>query len=170
MNTIDAVILAITAISALFGLWCGLIKEVLSLLTWVAALLVARIYSAPLAGAMTNLIESEGVRYVTAFAIIFIVVMMAGTALNHLMAKVLTVSGLRMLDRLLGSVFGVARGVIIVLVLLFIASPFVAETTPWQQSRLIPYGMTMVERSRLFFADAYNNDAFPMPGSTQPAE
>ena len=170
MNTIDAVILAITAISALFGLWRGLVREVLSLLTWIAALLVARIYSEPLAGAMAGLSDSEGVRYVAAFAIIFVVVMMAGTALNHLLAKVLNVSGLKLADRLLGSVFGVARGVIIVLVLLFVSRPFVSESTAWQQSRLIPYGMAMVERSRLFLADAYSNDALPLPGMTQPAE
>jgi membrane protein required for colicin V production len=136
-----------------FGLWRGLVKEVLSLLTWVAALLVARVYSDVLAGVLVNLIENSSVRYVTAFALIFVAVMMLGTYLNHLMSKLLTVTGLKLADRLLGGVFGVARGVIIVLVILFVTSVFVSGTEQWQQSRLIPYGLAMIEWSRLFIED-----------------
>ncbi|MDP6416895.1 MAG: CvpA family protein, partial [Gammaproteobacteria bacterium] len=129
------------------------IKEVLLLVTWVAALLVARVYSETLSELMVNAIDSDSVRYVTAFALIFVVVMMAGTLFNHLLSKLLTITGLKAVDRLLGGVFGVARGVIIVLVILFISSVFVSETEQWQQSTLIPHGMTMIEWSRVFIED-----------------
>lgn len=152
-NQVDIVILIITILSSAFGLWRGLVKEVLSLLTWIAALLVARVYSEPLAGLMTGLIENDGIRYVTAFALLFVVVMMLGTFLNFLMAKLLTFTGLKFADRLFGAVFGVARGVIIVLVILFITSMFVSETELWQESQLIPYGMTMIEKSQIFIGD-----------------
>lgn len=153
MNEVDAAILGVTVVSCLFGLWRGLIKEVLSLLTWIAALLVARVYSQYLAGWLVNMIDSSSVRYVTAFAVIFVVVMMAGTVLNHLMAKLLTITGLKLADRLLGGVFGVARGVIIVLVIVFILSVFVSETERWRQSMLIPYSMAAIEWSRIFIGD-----------------
>ena len=153
MNEVDAAILGITVLSWLFGLWRGLIKEVLSLLTWVAALLVARVYSEYLAGWLVNLIDSSSARYVTAFAVIFVVVMMVGTVLNHLMAKLLTITGLKLVDRLLGGVFGIARGVIIVLVIVFILSVFVSETEQWRQSMLIPYSMAAIEWSRIFIGD-----------------
>lgn len=153
MNAIDAAIVSVTVISCLFGLWRGLVKEVLSLLTWIAALLVARIYSEPAAGLLSNMIDSSGARYVTAFAIIFVLVMMTGTLINHLMSKLLSVTGLKLVDRLLGGVFGIARGVIIVLVIIFIASVFVSETVIWQESTLIPHGMAMIEWSRLFIED-----------------
>ena len=81
-NQVDIVILIITVLSSAFGLWRGLIKEVLSLLTWIAALLVSRVYSEPLAGMMTGMIENDGIRYVTAFAVLFVIVMMLGTFLN----------------------------------------------------------------------------------------
>ena len=81
-NQVDIVILIITVLSSAFGLWRGLIKEVLSLLTWIAALLVSRVYSEPLAGLMTGMVENEGIRYVSAFAILFFIVMMFGTFLN----------------------------------------------------------------------------------------
>ena len=126
MNGVDTAILVITTLSFLFGLWRGLIKEVLSLLTWVAALIVARLYSEALSELLVNIIDSSSIRYVSAFAMIFIVVMMLGTFLNYLMSKLLTITGLKFADRLLGGVFGVARGVIIVLVILFISGLFLS--------------------------------------------
>ena len=152
-NQVDIVILIITVLSSVFGLWRGLIKEVLSLLTWIAALLVSRVYSEPLAGLMTGMIQNDGIRYVSAFAILFVIVMMLGTFLNFLMSKLLNVTGLKLADRLLGAVFGVARGVIIVLVILFVTSVFVSETELWQKSQLIPYGMDLIEKSQVFIGD-----------------
>ena len=152
-NQIDIVILIITVLSSAFGLWRGLIKEVLSLLTWIAALLVSRVYSEPLAGLMTGVIENDGIRYVSAFAILFVIVMMFGTFLDFLMSKLLNFTGLKLADRLLGAGFGVARGVIIVLVIMFITSMFVSETELWQQSQLVPYGMDLIEKSQVFIGD-----------------
>ena len=153
MNEVDIAILGVIGLSCLFGLWRGLIKEVLSLVTWIAALLVARVYSQTLSDLMTGMIENEGARYVAAFASLFVIVMMLGTLLNHLMSKLLTISGLKFADRVFGGVFGVARGVIIVLVIMFITSVFVSETQRWQQSVLIPYGMDLIERSQIFIGD-----------------
>ena len=153
MNEVDTAIIVVTVLSSLFGLWRGLVKEVLSLLTWVAALVVARVYSEPLAGLMLNLIESSSLRYVTAFALIFILIMMLGTLINHFLSRVLTITGLKLLDRLLGTVFGLARGVIIVLVVMFITRVFVSETEQWQQSLLIPDGLALIEWSRIFIGD-----------------
>tara|TARA_B110000858_G_scaffold89259_1_gene103182 strand:- start:6509 stop:7000 length:492 start_codon:yes stop_codon:yes gene_type:complete len=160
-NQVDIVILIITVLSSAFGLWRGLVKEVLSLLTWMAALLVSRVYSEPLAGLMTAMIENDGIRYVTAFVMLFVTVMMLGTLLNFFMSKLLNVTGLKLADRLLGAGFGVARGVIIVLVILFITSMFVSETELWQQSQLIPYGMAMIEKSQVFIGDM--NSVSPTP-------
>ena len=160
-NQVDIVILIITLLSSIFGLWRGLIKEVLSLLTWIAALLVSRVYSEPLAGLMTGMIENDGIRYVSAFAILFVIVMMLGTFLNFLMSKLLNFTGLKLADRLLGAVFGVARGVIIVLLILFVTSVFVSETELWQKSQLIPYGMDLIEKSQVFIGDI--NSVSPAP-------
>ena len=160
-NQVDIVILIITLLSSIFGLWRGLIKEVLSLLTWIAALLVSRVYSEPLAGLMTGMIQNDGIRYVSAFAILFVIVMMLGTFLNFLMSKLLNVTGLKLADRLLGAVFGVARGVIIVLVILFVTNVFVSETELWQKSQLIPYGMDLIEKSQVFIGDMNSVSSTP---------
>jgi membrane protein required for colicin V production len=153
LNQIDTAIIIVVAISSAFGLWRGLVKELLSLLSWIAALLVARVYGEPLARLLVNMIESESIRYVTAFVLLFVMVIMIGTLINHFVAKLLTVTGLKFFDRLLGVVFGLARGTVIVLVILFILNVFVSETEWWQESTLIPYGMVMIEESLIFICD-----------------
>lgn len=153
MNQVDIAILIVIVISSAFGLWRGFIKEVLSLLSWIAALVVARLYSEPLADMLVSLIDSSSIRYVTAFCLLFVMVIMIGTLINHFMTKVLTITGLKFLDKLLGAVFGVARGTVIILVILFILNVFVSETQWWQQSTLIPYGMVMIEQSQVFIGD-----------------
>ena len=153
MTQVDTLILAVIAISSAFGVWRGFIKETLSLLSWIAALLVSRVYTESLAGLLESLIDNPSVRYVTAFSGLFVLIIMLGTALNHFMSKLLVVTGLKTLDRLLGAVFGVARGTVIVLVVLFILNVFVSGSEWWQQSTLIPYGMVLIEESQIFIGD-----------------
>ena len=153
MNGVDTAILVVTLLSCLFGLWRGFAKEVLSLLTWVAALLLADMYSAAVADYLVNLIENSSVRYITAFALVFIIIMLLGTLLNNLLSRLLNLSGLNLADRLMGAIFGVARGVAIVLVALFVTHIFVSETDQWQKSRFVPYGLAMIERSLVLIED-----------------
>lgn len=153
LNWVDLVILLITAVSCLFGLWRGFVREVLSLLAWIAALLFARVYSDNLAPAFESWIDSETMRNVFAFALLFIATLLAGAVVNHLVAKLIDMSGLKMTDRLLGSLFGIARGVVIVMVFVFFGGSFFAEEPWWQNSRLIPYGMELVEMSQMFISD-----------------
>ena len=153
MNQVDTAILIVIAISSVFGLWRGFVKEMLSLVSWIAALVVARLYSEPVAGLLENMIESSSIRYVTAFSILFVMVMLAGTLINHFLNKVLAITGLKLLDRIMGAMFGVTRGVVIILVILFILRVFVSETEWWQQSALIPYGMAMIEQSQSYLGD-----------------
>ena len=152
MNWFDTAIITITGLSCAFGLYRGLIKEVLSLVTWIAALLIAKGYSESVSGVLTSLIDSNGVRYAAAFAMIFIVVMMLGTFLNFLMSKILTVTGLKFADRLLGGIFGIARGALIVLVALFFSRIFMSNGEEWQQSTIIPHGLIAVEWSQNFIS------------------
>jgi membrane protein required for colicin V production len=150
LNEVDAIILVIAGLSCLFGIWRGLVKEVLSLVTWIAALTLARLYSGLLADFMSSLINNEGARYVAAFAIVFVLVMMMGTLINHLISKLLNFTGLKLVDRLLGGAFGVVRGAVIIVVILFITGAFVNETPQWQESQLIPYGLSLIEWTQLY--------------------
>ena len=153
MTQVDSLILAVIAISSAFGVRRGFIKEIMSLLSWFAALVVSRVYSESLASILGNMIDNPSVRYVIAFSVLFVIIIMLGTSLNQFMSKLLVVTGLKTFDRLLGAVFGVARGTVIVLVVLFVLNVFVSESGWWQQSILIPYGMVLIEESQFFIDD-----------------
>lgn len=152
MNIADAVILVVTVLSCLFGLWRGLIREVLSLATWVAALAITYLYYERVAATLVDIIGNETARYAVAIVLLFVVVMLLGSLLSHLLANLLSLSGMAFTDKLLGGVFGVARGAVIVMVGIFLLRTtveFAPETPWWQQSVLIPHGEAMIERSRM---------------------
>ena len=158
MNELDIAILLVTALSCVFGFWRGFVKEILGLVTWVAALLIAWVGSEGLSGLMANFIETDSVRDVFAFALIFIIVVLLGSVLSRVLVKLLTITGLRFIDCFLGGMFGIARGLIIVLVSILISSIFVSETEQWQQSMLIPYGLPVVKWSRTLISDMNNTN------------
>ncbi len=165
MNAVDIAIISVTGISCLFGLWRGFIKEVLSLVSWVAALVLARMYSETVSELMSGVISNEGARYVTAFVLIFVAVMLIGTLITSLFTKLLSATGLSFVNRLFGGVFGIARGAVIVLVILFITNVFVSETALWQESQLIPYGMSAIDWSRTYIEEM---GGIEVPGQTPP--
>ncbi len=67
--------------------------------------------------------------------------------------RFLLFTGLKFVDRLMGGVFGLARGVVISIIGLFVSSFFFSQAQIWQESKLIPYGQTMIEISRAFIQD-----------------
>jgi len=152
-NWIDILISIVIVLSFAFGVWRGLLKEVLSLVTWVAALIVARVYSDDFAPLLASTFEGETTRLVTAFVLLFLVTLVVGALVNHLLAKLISFVGLKFTDRLLGGAFGVARGGLIVMLGIFVAGNFFSETLDWQESRLIPYGREAIEWSRMFIDD-----------------
>ncbi len=153
MHWVDIAILLITCISCLLGLWRGFVREVVSLLAWIAALLLARVYSDDLAPSLGRWIEGSAMQQVFAFALLFMATLLTGALINHLVAKLIDMSGLKLTDRLLGGVFGIARGVVIVMVFVYFGGSFFATEPWWQASRFIPYGGQLIEMSRMFVTD-----------------
>ena len=153
INWLDIAIVAVIALSGLFGLWRGFIREVFSLVTWVAALIIGRMYSSALAPQLIGVFEGETTRYVAAFTLLFVATIVVGALITHVLSKLMTLSGLKFTDRLLGGGFGVARGGIIVMLLIFVLSGLFGDTLSWQESQLIPYGEVMIEQSKIFIND-----------------
>jgi len=153
LHWVDVCILMITGVSCMFGLWRGFVKEVLSLLAWIVALLIARVYSDDMAPMLGGWIASESMRTVFAFAVLFIATLIVGAMLNHLVSKLIAISGLKLTDRLLGGVFGIARGVVILMVFIYFGSSFFATEPWWAESRFIPYGIDLLEITRVYVTD-----------------
>jgi len=81
-----------------------------------------------------------------------------GALINRLVAKLISFVGLAFTDRLLGGVFGLARGCLIVMLGVFLAGSFFSESLDWQDSQLIPYGEEAVSVSRIFFENNSETD------------
>ena len=145
MTVVDISILIVIVISMLLGLWRGLVKEDFSLVAWIAAIFVAGFFSAPLADLMVNMLESPTVRRVLASAILFVLVMFIGTLLGNFMSKLSTAIGLKGVDRAQGSLFGILRGMIIVLLVLFLTTPFEFSQAWYEDSIFVPYMMIVLE-------------------------
>tara|TARA_R100001143_G_scaffold29905_2_gene29157 strand:- start:244 stop:720 length:477 start_codon:yes stop_codon:yes gene_type:complete len=144
LNWVDVAILIVVGISAVFGISRGFVREVLSVLAWIAAIVVARLYSPHLAPFFT-VTDNETARYALAFAVLCLITLIVGGIINHFMARLVSMVGLQMTDRLLGTLFGVARGVIIVAIVVYFAASSYSLELWWQESVAIPYIERVIE-------------------------
>ena len=147
MIWVDYLILAIIAVSALIGLARGLIREVLSLGVWVVALVVAWLFFRDLAEQLTPWISTPSVRLVVGFLLLVFGVLLIGALVSFLLTTLVEKTGLGGYDRLLGVVFGAARGSVLVALLVFVATMTPLPEDPWwQESQLIPPFHRLAER------------------------
>ncbi|NCA69859.1 MAG: CvpA family protein [Sphingobacteriia bacterium] len=139
MSWVDYAIIAVIILSALVGLGRGIIRELLSLGVWIAAVVVAWLFHREVAGLLEPYLSQASVRHVLAFGVLIILTLIAGAVLGALLSAVVDRAGLAGLDRVLGLGFGIARGVVIVAMAVFLAALTpIAEDPWWGESRLIP--------------------------------
>ena len=115
MTTLDWIFAGVLLVSLLLGAWRGLVYEVLSLLGWVASFFAAQWFAPQVAEWLPLQSTSETLRYLLAFALVFIVVLVASALLTALLKKMVDAAGLRPVDRTLGAAFGVLRGMLLLL-------------------------------------------------------
>lgn len=139
MNWADYTILGILGLSVLMGLWRGFIGEVLALAIWVCAFWVAWTLGPTLAEHFSASISTPSARVILGYVVCFITVLIAGAIVTVLMRKLVAGSGLSGSDRLLGMVFGLVRGMALVVLVVFLLrfTPFSSDPW-WNQSRLMP--------------------------------
>lgn len=135
MPTLDWIFLALLLGSMLVGAWRGLVYEILALLNWVAAFMLAQ-WFAPMAARHLPLGEAtELVRYAAGFVLVFVASLFVGGLLAFLVRKLMAAVGLRPVDRALGAVFGLVRGGIVLLVfVVLIGMTPLHRSNGWQDS------------------------------------
>jgi membrane protein required for colicin V production len=151
-NWVDWVIVSVIGLSTLLSLLRGFVKEALSLAAWVLAFFVATAFSAQVSLLLEQSIENDGLRYAVSYGILFVASLMLGSLVNNLVRQLVKMTGLGGLDRVLGTVFGFARGLIIVVVLVYIAQAIVPEEELEQESLLLPRVMLVVEWAQQNFS------------------
>ena len=141
MNWADWAIIGIFSLSCIIGLIRGFVREALSLMIWVAAVLVARLFGSQLETMLVDHIETPSIRLMTAYALLFFSTLLLGAMVSYLIVALIRATGLSGTDRLLGMVFGAARAFIIVMAILILLPGFVPvnEDNWWKQAQLIPY-------------------------------
>jgi len=131
MTTFDYVVGAVVLASLLLGLWRGVVGEVVALVAWVLAFFAARLWGAQIAHVVFTGIADPALRIVAGWVSVFVAVLLVMSLLRLALRGLLKALGLSITDRLLGVIFGVARGLAIVLVLVAIGGMTSAPKEKW---------------------------------------
>jgi len=137
VTAFDFVVFGVVVLSTLFGFARGFMRVVVSLAALVFAFMLAIHLSTPLGNMLPEFGGSPAARYVAAFAVIVIAVLIVGAIVGWLLYRLVRAIGLGFLDRLLGAVVGVARGVLIVVIGVLAAGWTSLPQQVWWQNALV---------------------------------
>jgi len=155
MNWPDYAIIAVVLISILVGALRGFIKEAFSLIVWAAAFLVAWHFAGDVAKLMEDAVTLPSARTAMGFTGLFVAVLLVGGLINYLLGRLVETTGLSGTDRLLGGVFGAARGLALVVAALLVAGFTPIPSDPWwKDSSTIQRMLPLVEWSAEFLPES----------------
>jgi membrane protein required for colicin V production len=139
VTSFDYFVLAVMAISLLVGVTRGVVSEILALLAWVAAFIAARMWAVPAGNLLLAELSDPLWRQLAGFVAVFVAVLILFALVRWVMGLLLKAAGLRPLDRVLGALFGVVRGVLVLLVLVLLAglTPLPQQQW-WRQAMFAP--------------------------------
>ncbi len=158
MHWIDIAILAALGLTLLFGLWRGLINELFSIASWIAAFLVARIFASDVGSWLSGTIESQPVLLLLSWIIPFVATFIVMNLIRLVIKSMVDLVGLKPVDRLFGGVFGLFKGgLIITAVVLVTQLAMNKPTTAFSsESRFLPHFQTL----SLWLLESYKNQSF----------
>jgi membrane protein required for colicin V production len=117
LPALDWVFLGVLLVSLIIGAWRGLVFEVLSVLSWIAAFVLAQWFAPTAAQWLPMSGATEAIRYAAGFVLVFVASIFLGGLLAFLVKKLVAAVGLGPADRMLGALFGLVRGVVVLLAL-----------------------------------------------------
>jgi len=121
MTSFDYVALAIIGLSIILSVMRGFFREALAILGWIAAFVTAKTYANQILPMMPEDIPTESLRILAAFLVLFFATLLVATLLAIALSSIFKKMGLGWLNRLLGAFFGLARGILIVCIVVFLA-------------------------------------------------
>ena len=144
MPTLDWIFLAVLLGSMLVGAWRGLVYEVLSVLSWMAAFVLAQWFAPDAAQWLPMSGAAEALRYAAGFVLVFIASIFLGSLIAFLIKKLVAAVGLSPADRLLGAAFGVVRAAVILLAVTVVVGMTPVHSAQWWQEATGPRVATVV--------------------------
>jgi membrane protein required for colicin V production len=136
LGWVDWTLLAVLVLSVLVGLWRGLVFELMSLVGWVVAYVVAQLFAVTVAAHLPIGAPGSALNAGAGFALTFFGTLIAWTLLARLVRLLIHATPLTLIDRTLGAAFGLVRGGVLLLALTtVIAFTPAARAQPWQESQ-----------------------------------
>ena len=157
-NLADYTIIGVIITSIAISLVRGLMREALSLATWIVAFWVGFKFHSALASFVGNYIHTPSLVLIASFILLFVGVLALGCLVNFLFDHLLKKTGLTGADRFFGIFFGCARGMLLIAIAILLGemTAFVREQW-WQGSVLIPHFQWLVDWLRGFLPTQLDN-------------
>jgi len=137
MTIFDYAVLTAIGVSVLLGLWRGVVSEILALVAWIVAFLVARAEAVEVTHLLARWIAEPGMRLAAAYVLVFVGVLLVFALARMLISLMLKAVGLGLLDRLLGACFGVLRGILVVLMAVLVAGMTPLPKADWWRDAML---------------------------------
>ena len=156
MTIFDYLVLFVLIASVVISTLRGLVKEILSLVGWVVAFVVANAYGAQLAPLLPEVIPGATARLITAFIALFLGVRILMGLLSMAIGAVVAATGLSLADRGLGGLFGLARGIVIVLAAVILCGmTSIPQQAFWRDALFSPIAETGARTVKPFLPAAF---------------
>jgi membrane protein required for colicin V production len=140
LTAVDWMVVAVLGLSTLLGVWRGLVKELLSLVSWMAAFWVAQKYAGLASDWLPMSGSSPMLRFAAGFVVVFVSVLIVTALVAWLIRQLLSAVGLSGFDRLLGAVFGALRALVVLLAITVVVDMTpMRESEAWQQAHATPW-------------------------------
>ncbi|RUM93943.1 MAG: CvpA family protein [Thiothrix sp.] len=140
MHWVDIIVFVVIGFSVVIGLFRGLVKEAISLATWILGVWVGLSFASSFGEKLPFQVGDETVQMVIAFAIIFLVILVVGGIVNYLIGQLVDKTGLSGTDRSMGLVFGFLRGGLIISIMVLLATlTNMPNEDWWKQSMTLPF-------------------------------
>ena len=139
LNVIDLVILFVIGSSGIISLFRGFTKEFLSLLLWIFAFFVAVGYEGYVTPKILEILGNPEASKIIASVLIFLVSIVIGGFLINLISRIVKWSGMSGFDKFMGVLFGVSRGLIVILAVYFLLPSNLKEAEIFTESKISPF-------------------------------
>ncbi len=139
-TAVDLGLIALFVISMLVGIYRGLVKEILSLISWVAAAWVAFVYGPAAAEFVRPYVSQPPLDLAIAYVLVFVAALIVLSIISFLIGKLFSATGLSGIDRTLGMIFGLLRAALVVGAVILVGR-FMAfeEHSWWTDAHLLDY-------------------------------
>ncbi len=148
MNWLDLVIVGIIGLSVLISFFRGFVRELVSLTSWILAVILGIRFANDVGSTLfSSVIQSQTLQHILGFVIVLVLVLVVGIIINIALKNLLSRNGFSFTDAILGILFGVARGIIVVTVMVMLLKTTQIENSDvYKKSQLVPYVQLLINR------------------------